>query len=388
MSPSALGRAHRAAAGHWPAACALGFGSVVLLGYRDGGYYPETWTWAALAFGALAGLQLLVRRVALSRLEWLSLGGLAALAGWMLLSGLWGIEGTEARREAERCGLYALGLAALVVVVRASAARALLVGVLGGATALSLIALAERVVSPPELDPYQGALLRGPVGYANALGILAAIGVVSALGLLWGERRPHGRIALAGAGVLCAVALALTSSRGSWLAAAAGLTLLVGLRSRHVRRHRLLAASVAAAGVLVVLLGVLPRVSFGDRPAYWRVASGDAAEHVVLGSGAGSFDDYWRAHRPIPAFVRDAHSLYLETAAELGLVGVVLLICALGTPLIAASRLEDRYLAATGAAAYSAFLVHAGLDWDWEMPVTTFAGLACGAALLVAARKP
>jgi len=41
---------------------------------------------------------------------------------------------------------------------------------------------------------------------------------------------------------------------------------------------------------------------------------------------------------------------------------------------------------AAAAAGYSAYLVHAGLDWDWEYPVVTLAGLACGAALLIAAR--
>jgi fructose-specific phosphotransferase system IIC component len=35
-------------------------------------------------------------------------------------------------------------------------------------------------------------------------------------------------------------------------------------------------------------------------------------------------------------------------------------------------------------AAYAAFLVHAGLDWDWELPAVVVAGLCCGAAALAA----
>jgi len=31
--------------------------------------------------------------------------------------------------------------------------------------------------------------------------------------------------------------------------------------------------------------------------------------------------------------------------------------------------------------------VHAGLDWDWEMPATTLAGLALAAALIGNARR-
>jgi hypothetical protein len=37
---------------------------------------------------------------------------------------------------------------------------------------------------------------------------------------------------------------------------------------------------------------------------------------------------------------------------------------------------------AAAAGAYVAFLFHAGVDWDWEMPAVTVAGLACGVALM------
>jgi hypothetical protein len=125
----------------------------------------------------------------------------------------------------------------------------------------------------------------------------------------------------------------------------------------------------------------------GDRPAYWRAALADTGRHPVLGSGAGSFDDFWLDNRLIAANVRDAHSLYLETLAELGPIGLALLLGALVPPLAVAMRSQTHDLVPTAAAAYSAFLVHAGLDWDWEIPATTLAGLACGAALLVSAHS-
>ena len=274
-----------------------------------------------------------------------------------------------------------VGFAALLVVVRLSSVRALLTGVLAGVVVLAVFGLVDRVASAPALDPYQGSLLKEPVGYANALGLLLALGVVLALGLLVDT---HGiqRAALAAAAATCAVALVLTSSRGAWLSVSVGLGVLAAFRCRR----RVLVAAIASAGI-VFLLGAAPHVSLGDRPVYWNVALADASDHVVLGSGAGSFDDYWLEHRPIPANVRDAHSLYLETVAELGIVGIALLLIALGAPLAAAARARENRLAATAAAAYIAFLVHAGLDWDWEMPVTTFAGLACGASLLVSPRS-
>jgi hypothetical protein len=42
--------------------------------------------------------------------------------------------------------------------------------------------------------------------------------------------------------------------------------------------------------------------------------------------------------------------------------------------------------ASAAAGAYVAFLAHAALDWDWEMPTVTLAALACAAALTVAER--
>ena len=388
MSQQAVGlprgaRWHRAAADPRSAACALALGTVVTLGVLDGGYYESAWRYAGIAFVAAGGIQLLLGRgVTPGRLDLLTLSAFASLAALTLLSALWGIAGTEAIREAERCTLYVVGLATLLVVAQPSTIRALLNGVLGGAVVLAAFGIVDRVASAPTLDPYQGSLLKEPVGYANALGLLMALGVVLALGLLCDT---HGiqRVALTAAAATCAVALLLTSSRGAWLSALVGLGVLAAMRCRRPP----VAAAIASAGVVIVLLAA-PRIALGDRPAYWSVAIADASEHVVLGSGAGSFDDYWLEHRPIPAYVRDAHNLYLETVAELGIVGLALLLCAIGTPLVTAVRVRERKIVATAAAGYSAFLVHAGLDWDWEMPVTTLAGLTCGAALLVAARTP
>jgi O-antigen ligase len=187
-------------------------------------------------------------------------------------------------------------------------------------------------------------------------------------------------------GLISAVALTLTSSRGALISLGVGLLVLVALRLRRETERRgwwlaPIAATVAAGVVLVVA-----QPSLGDRPAYWHVAASDVARRPVLGSGAGTFDDVWYANRPITASVRDAHSLYLEVLAELGPVGLLLLLGILVPPLLAAARTADASIVPIAAAGYAAFLFHAGLDWDWEMPATTLAGLACGAALLVSIR--
>jgi O-antigen ligase len=117
------------------------------------------------------------------------------------------------------------------------------------------------------------------------------------------------------------------------------------------------------------------------------VAVYDVADHPALGSGAGTFGDYfWRYHRPASAFTRLAHSLYLQTLAELGPLGLVLLVLALALPL-AFVRGRQTALAASVAGAYVAFLVHAAIDWDWTVTALTTTALFCGGATFVATRK-
>jgi tetratricopeptide (TPR) repeat protein len=123
------------------------------------------------------------------------------------------------------------------------------------------------------------------------------------------------------------------------------------------------------------------------RVELWEAALDDYGDHPVLGAGPGSYEHYWNEHRPFGHIVRDAHSLYLETLAELGPLGLALLLVVLGVPLLAAFFARAQPLVPAALAAYVAFLVHAGVDWDWELPAVTLAGLICGLALVAAAER-
>jgi hypothetical protein len=128
--------------------------------------------------------------------------------------------------------------------------------------------------------------------------------------------------------------------------------------------------------------------SGNGRADLWRIAWNEYRGHELLGAGAGSYGRYYQAHQPAAlGTVNDAHSLYLETLTELGPIGLVTLLVALGSPFLAlrSGRLQALVPAALGAVV--AFLVHAAVDWDWELPAVTIVPLLLGGYALLEARK-
>jgi hypothetical protein len=119
----------------------------------------------------------------------------------------------------------------------------------------------------------------------------------------------------------------------------------------------------------------------------WRVAISTAADNPLLGIGAGAFERFWQQDDDWTFKARDAHNLYLETLAELGPAGLALLLGIIGTALgvCLMSRREPLVPAAFGA--LIAYAVHAGVDWDWELPVVSLAALIAGSLGLIAWRS-
>lgn len=124
--------------------------------------------------------------------------------------------------------------------------------------------------------------------------------------------------------------------------------------------------------------------SGSHRYSYWRVAIETFADDPATGIGAGGFQAAWLEHRPIDENVRDAHALQLETAAELGVPGLVFLALLFAGVIAAIRRLgvADPALAAGPTAALAVWAAHSAIDWDWEMPaVTLVAALLAGVLL-------
>jgi O-Antigen ligase len=127
-------------------------------------------------------------------------------------------------------------------------------------------------------------------------------------------------------------------------------------------------------------------LSSNGRTQLWHVAWRQFEAHPVLGGGGGSFEQYWNRNRPSVQTVRDAHSVYLQTLAELGVPGLVLLLGVLAIP-FAGVRAREQPLVPVALGAYAGLLVHFAYDWDWQLPGVTLAGLFCGLTALVAARE-
>ncbi|MFI5027847.1 MAG: O-antigen ligase family protein [Solirubrobacterales bacterium] len=135
----------------------------------------------------------------------------------------------------------------------------------------------------------------------------------------------------------------------------------------------------------------LSNLSGTGRHDFWRVAIDAFGEEPLIGHGAGTYVFSWDELRSIYLPALDAHSLYLESFAELGLVGgllvIGLVIGAIWVAFAAWRAAPPRNREALGAllAAMVAFAVAAGFDWFWEI-----AGLGAvfflAAGAMVAAR--
>jgi hypothetical protein len=124
--------------------------------------------------------------------------------------------------------------------------------------------------------------------------------------------------------------------------------------------------------------------SFGNdgRIPQWEAAIDGFDEKPVLGTGAGTYALEWAKHRPYIFTVINAHSLYVEVMGELGIVGLLVLIALMLAFLVGAARRlrgPERQVFAVFLAMAVVWMIHAGIDWDWQMPAITVWLFALGA---------
>ncbi len=312
--------------------------------------------------------------------------GLACALGLVLAARLAGDRTRGDRvRIAAACAAAPLGLALYLTFSRGAlaAAAAGLVVLLAVAPTWTQLRSLALVLEAGAVAAAVGSLLPAVVSYSatederqlQALVMVAVLGlVVLAAG---GVQAWACRVERAGAARLGRLPL---PRRSALLAAGLVAVAATGFVAAAARERQ---AAPLPTGATAQRLSSIQ----SNRYQYWRVALATFADHPVAGVGTGGFRREWERRRTIPEHARDAHSLYLETLAELGLIGLAALALAAGGVAVAARRaLRSAPVAAAGpVAGLVAWAFHAGIDWDWEMPALTLLALLFAGALLALA---
>jgi hypothetical protein len=379
----------------------------------------------ALYLAGLVATALLLRDRTLARLaEPVLLGGVVITVGYALLGRLIPdvlhvVSSPSAGGRLDQPLTYWNAMGALAAIGAVLAAR-----IAGDPTRTPPLRAAAAAAAVPlfvalYLTFSRGALAAAAAGLVVLLALaptftqLRAVAITAEAGIIGAAlaaaspyvRTLHGsHPALQGAAVLIALlaVMLLAALTQAWAARveADGTTRLG--RLPLPRHHGWIAAGLVAAMLVVPVViaagsdtpsSVDPRfgsstsrLASADSPRYeyWRVAIDAFGRHPLDGVGAGGFSVAWLQHRHDANPARNAHSLPIETLAELGLLGGLALALLGGGIAVAARRVQraDPALAAGPAAALITYAFHTSIDWDWEIPALTLVAVALAGLLL------
>ena len=279
------------------AAVGLVLGWAVLFGGGSGDGSLAGAGIAAIAFAAAGLVAALRGALPLPRLDragTVTAVAAAALTLWVGLSISWSIAGDLAWDWLARGLVYlaflALGLLAGALVGGVRRVAALAAIVLAAAIGWALLGVAVPSLFP---DGDRIARLREPVGYWNALALLADAGL--ALGL-WVARSPRGAARVAGCllGYGAALAVLLTQSRAGVVGAAAVLVLWLALSDE--RSEAASRAGIACLPALLVAGWAFTRPALVEDGALRsdRVADGKAFAALTVAGGLAVALAAWR----------------------------------------------------------------------------------------------
>ncbi|MFT4049290.1 MAG: O-antigen ligase family protein [Solirubrobacterales bacterium] len=432
---------------------------------------------------------------------------MALFTGLTALSVGWSLVPNDSMLDALRLISYTsvLALGALLAQMHQIRAREILLGLGLAALIITIYSLSSRCFPGLFSDTDNFARLRLPFGYWNAVGCLAALGLVAAL---WaGTRRCESRwieVISYPAGGLFAMSLMLSQSRGALIALAVGLAvwfLLVPMRLRSVGwlaavgalsaiavvwaysrpglttdalpidvresvgwklfgvlvilslalatagwliRSRRIAAPLTSerrrsvGKLLLILLAISPfvlvlgvgvgsdrgfstfsdsandffttsNVAPGNSPArltqtnslrgrYWSEAYKVLSHHTLHGTGADTFGVARLQYRSDLLTASHAHGMVPQVAADLGILGLLVLLGLTIVWLTAAFKLggaarrapwhwlgpdDEVRLASVGLMIVAlVFGAHSAIDWIWFVPGVAFFGLIAGGWVL------
>ena len=273
-----------------------------------------------------------------------------------------------------------------LLVVDTDSLRLSLFGVVAGGAAMATLSVFQYLTGRFDQDFFGFATaplanvvgevdsnrIAGPIGDPNFFAQLLAVSAVLAAHLARHSRRRSHAVALWAASSICVAGVLFSFSRGGLFSLVVGFALMSLLEP--VPLHRVVGVGVALLLVVVFVvpddlasrLGQLKELIPGvktsqnlvndpalrGRQSEALVAVEQFTDHPLLGVGAGNYKvEYQRYAARLGIDQRgedrSAHSLYLETAAEHGLVGLVVLFAVIGWA-IGSLRSARRRLVALG----------------------------------------
>ena len=267
-----------------------------------------------------------------------------------------------------------------------------------------------------QISPYVGRASGTFISPNNLSCFLAMLLPLALAYLLVGKVNIVTRILLAYAAVAMAAGLAVTFSRAGWIAAAAGIFLLLGILLGH-GNHRLkavllLTVLLAGGGFLTShylskTVGYMRRVSSPDddpgtslattsaasRLQLWQAATQMWLDHPWVGVGPAHFDYRFREYRPEEMQGRPdrVHNDYLNLLADWGIVGGVIVLAGMGIFIFwlketwphvrreendFGSGQSNRFAFFLGAVCgLAALAVHSAMDFNLHIPANALVGV-------------
>jgi O-antigen ligase len=267
-----------------------------------------------------------------------------------------------------------------------------------------------------EISPYVGRASGTYISPNDLAGFLALLLPLALAYLLVGKIHVVTRILLVYAAIAMAAGLAVTFSRAGWIAAAAGIVLLLGILLGH-RNHRLKAVllllvmlaggSYLTSHYLSKTVGYMRRVAAPDedvnvsviepsldaRWQLWRAAERMWADHPWFGVGPAHYDYRFRQYRPETIQMRPdrAHNDYVNLLADWGAAGGVIVFTGMGIFIFwlkktwphvrreenaFGSGQSNRFAFFLGAVCgLAALAVHSAMDFNLHIPANALAGV-------------
>ncbi|HEX5620178.1 MAG TPA: hypothetical protein VFX51_17285, partial [Solirubrobacteraceae bacterium] len=246
------------------AAAAALLATPTVLAFFHGGYDNQPRLIGGVVVWLIAAIAAVVAPAPLpkTRAARIALGGLAGLFALTLASQAWAPLHAPAYADAPRLALY-LGAFVAGLAILNAIPRAVVPALAAGTVVIVLDGLSERLVPwlvTLERSAAAGGRLAAPLGYWNAMGAVAAIGLVLCAGLAGDPgRAPRTRTLAAAASPLLGTGLILAFSRGGILAAVAGLAVVLLARptATQARAAAIAVAAAALAGMVASQLSAV-----------------------------------------------------------------------------------------------------------------------------------